>query len=81
MSMTDPEGRLAAIAARLQPCAMPDVAGGEERCGCGHGLWPCPSTEAAWLARGLDPTDEAARLLALALRYGTELLDETADVA
>lgn len=47
------EQRLQQIAQRLLPCPVPDVADGWDL--CAHGLpWPCPSTEAAWLARGLD---------------------------
>ena len=53
--------RLAAIAERIEPCVMPDIGAGEELCPCGCGRWPCPTTEAAWLARGADPLQEAQR--------------------
>lgn len=47
------EARLRRIAQRISPCPAPDVAEGWNL--CAHGLpWPCPSTEAAWIARGLD---------------------------
>lgn len=47
------EHRLLQIAQRLTPCPIPDVTEGWDL--CGHGLaWPCPTTEAAWIARGLD---------------------------
>jgi hypothetical protein len=50
---TELERRLQQIAQRLTPCPIPDFSQGWDL--CAHGLpWPCPSTEAAWLARGLD---------------------------
>lgn len=53
------------VAEGLAPCAVPDVAAGFDRCPCGYGgTWPCPTTEAAWLARGVDPASEARRILA-----------------
>ena len=49
----DLELRLQQIAQRLTPCPIPDVTEGWDL--CAHGLpWPCPTTEAAWIARGLD---------------------------
>ena len=54
-----------AIAALLVPCPPPDVAAGFDRCPCGHhGSWPCPTTRAAWLARGIDPDAEVGRVMA-----------------
>ena len=51
------EQRLQQIAQRLAPCPIPDFSEGWDL--CAHGLpWPCPSTEAAWLARGLDPAEQ-----------------------
>jgi hypothetical protein len=52
--------RLAEIAKRLTTtCIAPDVYAGMDRCPCGYGgPWPCPTTEAAWIARGV--TDLAA---------------------
>lgn len=56
---TELEQRLQQIARRLTPCPIPDFSEGWDL--CAHGLpWPCPSTEAAWLARGLD-RDEQVR--------------------
>jgi hypothetical protein len=56
---TELEQRLQQIAQRLMPCPIPDFTEGWDL--CAHGLpWPCPSTEAAWLARGLD-RDEQVR--------------------
>jgi hypothetical protein len=47
------------IATLINPCPAPDIAAGYEMCPCGHGCsWPCPATQAAWLARGLDPGTE-----------------------
>jgi hypothetical protein len=51
------EGRLLQIAQRLTPCPIPDFTHGWDL--CAHGLpWPCPTTEAAWIARGLDRDDQ-----------------------
>jgi hypothetical protein len=51
------EQRLQQIAQRVTPCPVPDITGGWDL--CAHGLpWPCPTTEAAWIARGLDPTEQ-----------------------
>jgi hypothetical protein len=59
MSAQQLEQRLQQIAQRVTPCQIPDVAGGWDL--CAHGLpWPCPTTEAAWIARGLD-RDEQVR--------------------
>lgn len=46
--------RLIYIADLIHPCSpYPDVINGYEICTCGRGVWPCPVTKAAWLARGL----------------------------
>ena len=59
----DLERRLQQIAQRLTPCPIPDVTEGWDL--CAHGLpWPCPSTEAAWLARGLDRDQQVHAQLA-----------------
>jgi hypothetical protein len=59
---TELEQRLQQIAQRLTPCPIPDVSEGWDL--CAHGLpWPCPSTEAAWLARGLDRTEQVGAQL------------------
>lgn len=51
------EARLQQIAQRISPCPVPDVSEGWDL--CAHGVpWPCPSTEAAWIARGLDLSDQ-----------------------
>jgi hypothetical protein len=50
--------RLAAIGALISPCGAPDVVNGYDLCPCGGGTWPCPTTRAAWLARGLDPEEQ-----------------------
>lgn len=56
--------RLDAIAQRLKPCSPPDVFNGYDLCPCGYGgAFPCPTTEAAWLARGLDPMAENRRVI------------------
>jgi hypothetical protein len=66
--------RLGLIATILTPCPAPDIAAGYCTCPCGLGCcWPCPSTMAAWLARGLDPGTETNRAIAharAALRHG-----------
>jgi hypothetical protein len=55
--------RLERIASLLRPCAVPDLAHGFDMCPCGTGgSWPCIKTIAAWLAAGLDPPTETARL-------------------
>ena len=47
------------IARRISPCPIPDVANGWNL--CAHGLpWPCPTTEAAWIARGLDRDEQVS---------------------
>lgn len=52
-SAADLTQRLQQIAQRLTACPIPDVTNGWDL--CAHGLpWPCPTTEAAWIARGLD---------------------------
>lgn len=54
MNRPDPQDRLDAIARLLQPCPEPDRSGGWDL--CAHAApWPCPATEASWIARGLDP--------------------------
>jgi hypothetical protein len=51
------EARLQQIAQRLTPCPIPDFTDGWDL--CAHGLpWPCPTTEAAWIARGLDRAEQ-----------------------
>ncbi len=75
------EQRLQQIAQRLLPCPVPDVADGWDL--CAHGLpWPCPSTEAAWLARGLDPAEQVRAQVAwlrgeLAHAYADAYADAT----
>jgi hypothetical protein len=69
--MTDPAlvGRLRAaldgIARRIEPCPPPRAHDlGDDLCPCLTGsTWPCPTTEAAWLARGLDRDTEVRRAL------------------
>ena len=55
------EERLIRIAELIPgPCPPPDIAGGFDMCPCGSGqAWPCTSTQAAWLATGVD---EAAQV-------------------
>ncbi len=54
---TELEARLQQIARRISPCPAADVAEGWDL--CAHVLpWPCPSTEAAWIARGLDRDEQ-----------------------
>lgn len=56
--------RLTRIAELLEPCRFPIVRAGQALCQRHRGArWPCLITQAAWLARGLDPEDEAARVL------------------
>lgn len=54
------EQRLRQIAQRVIPCPMPDIAGGWDL--CAHAVpWPCPITEAAWIARDLDRDEQIRR--------------------
>jgi hypothetical protein len=47
------------IARRISPCPIPDVDNGWNL--CAHGLpWPCPTAEAAWIARGLDRDEQVS---------------------
>lgn len=47
------------IVARIPECGVPNVWDGIDACPCGYGgSWPCPTTEAHWIARGI--TDLAA---------------------
>jgi hypothetical protein len=56
--------RLQLIAVLIRPCPPPDIAAGHATCPCGLGCtWPCPPTQAAWLARGLDPDTEITRVI------------------
>jgi NTP pyrophosphatase (non-canonical NTP hydrolase) len=58
------QATLAKIAESIDPCGPPDVANGYDLCPCDSGsLWPCSTTWAAWLARGLDPDEEVARVM------------------
>jgi len=51
---TDTE-RFAAIADLINPCPEPGVYDGNDMCVCRSGeVFPCSTTQAAWLARGLD---------------------------
>lgn len=52
----NPDATLAEIANLLDECPPPDVYGGYSD--CLHGPWPCDTTRARWLARGV--TDEQA---------------------
>lgn len=52
------EDRLDVIAAKTAPCPPPDVANGYDS--CQHGPWPCPATEVAWIAAGLDVAAQVA---------------------
>jgi hypothetical protein len=78
--MITPEERLAAIAGRISPCPAPDVLAGYDQ--CQHGTtWPCPATEAAWLARGSDRDAELRAFTAAVAReaasqYEEETLEE-----
>ena len=58
--MASLEERLAGIAERISPCPAPDVMQGYDQ--CAHGTWPCATTEAAWLARGIERDDEMRKL-------------------
>jgi hypothetical protein len=55
------ESFLALIAHLLYPCPAPPATDHNELCPCGSGFWPCRVTEAAWLARGLDPSTQITR--------------------
>jgi hypothetical protein len=60
--------RLQVIATLIHPCPPPDVMCGFDMCPCGIGCtWPCPTTQAAWIARGLNPDAEISRLMAEAI--------------
>lgn len=54
--MATPEERLAVIAGLIAACPAPDVLAGYDQ--CAHGTWPCPTTEAAWIAQGSDRETE-----------------------
>ncbi len=57
MSEQQLQDQLNQIARRLIPCPVPDIAGGWDL--CAHAVpWPCPITEAAWIARGLDRDEQ-----------------------
>ncbi len=60
--LTHTEDRLAHIADNLHPCPTPDLTTGAST--CNHGTWPCNITEAAWLARGLDPAEQVTTAMA-----------------
>ncbi|MEU7631727.1 hypothetical protein AB0C34_17315 [Nocardia sp. NPDC049220] len=48
-----PTQRLDAIATLIHSCSAPDIDASYDL--CAHGQpWPCPTTRAAWIARGLD---------------------------
>lgn len=57
MAFTEAE-RLERIASLVPPCPPPDVFGGMDRCPNHGGRWPCAQTEANWLARGLDRSEQ-----------------------
>lgn len=59
----DMAARLAGIVERTTPCYPPSIADGYSDC-CIGVTWPCEQTEVAWLARGLDPLEEVAKVLA-----------------
>lgn len=61
-ALAGPNARLAGIAKRTSACPAPDVANGVDT--CRHGAWPCGPTLVSWLARGLDPDEESARVAA-----------------
>jgi hypothetical protein len=58
--MASLEERLTAIAERISACPAPDALAGRDQ--CAHGTWPCATTEAAWLARGIERDDEMRKL-------------------
>jgi len=58
--MASLEERLTGIAERISPCPPPDVMQGYDQ--GAHGNWPCATTEAAWLARGIERDDEMRKL-------------------
>jgi hypothetical protein len=55
--------RLALLALLLHPCPPPNYSAGQDACTCGSGtIWPCSTTEAAWIARGQTPAEEVERV-------------------
>ena len=60
--------RLAKIAELLPgPCPEPGIADGMDMCICRSGeVFPCSTTQATWLARGLDPAEENRKALSKA---------------
>jgi crotonobetainyl-CoA:carnitine CoA-transferase CaiB-like acyl-CoA transferase len=52
--------RLAAIAGLIHACPPPDALAGYDQ--CAHGIWPCATTKAAWLAQGRDRDQELRNL-------------------
>lgn len=58
------EERFARIAELIVACPEPGIASGMDMCICGSGeVWPCSTTQAAWLAGGLTVEDEMRRQL------------------
>jgi hypothetical protein len=67
------------LAELLQPCPAPDTMAGFDLCPCLYGgSWPCQTTRAAWLARGLDPATEVRRVLAAQVAAALPDLDADA---
>ena len=64
--MPTSEERLTRIAELISACPAPDVMQGYDQ--CAHGTWPCATTEAAWLARGIERDDEMRKLREYATR-------------
>lgn len=69
----DPVARLAVIAELLDPCPVPDLAADVDTCDAHSEPWPCPTTSAAWLARGLHPAVEMAAAVTKALDSAMEV--------
>jgi hypothetical protein len=62
---TTPAAQLVAIASLITPCPAPDIADGHIACPCGYyyGPWPCPASQAAWIAHGRDPDTEISQVI------------------
>jgi hypothetical protein len=75
---------LAAVADLLTPCPAPDVEAGWDLCAHAQ-TWPCPTTRAAWLARGLTPATQVQAAVTQALTptgtHDPELPQETDSAA
>lgn len=70
MATQDSEARLESIAALISPCPAPDVANGYDLCPVHQGsVWPCDTTKAAWLARGMNVKEQVRAAMDRAMAH------------